>query len=261
MKFSYEPLETQNFWEIPISEKWVPVTVESPDVITPEDREDMLFRMDNVFTWFGLGNDHDFEAELFKRAKVNEETREIPWETCMTEVFRVDLFSSSYVGGPSAFFNYRTGKVSGCFQIGKWPGSVKYAKDELEFVAKRYPRYRFFVTFFDYFYVGKKCECRPVCTLLVHNGKITQVKTRTSKEVSYTELTDYTYGSTGCKHKNFLDRYMWNRENWLTKLMIWVCLRLPRFSFREPDPTSCQEEQYFSKEEAYALAEKWVSKL
>ena len=42
MKFSYEPLETQNFWEIPISEKWVPVTVESPDVITPEDREDII---------------------------------------------------------------------------------------------------------------------------------------------------------------------------------------------------------------------------
>lgn len=264
MKFDYTPLEDQDFWNLPITDKWVPVTIESPDVITEEDRFDMLFRLDSTFRYFGSGNDHEFEFKLRELTGVDEDGENIPWEYYDTDVFAVELFSSAYVNGPHSFFNFRTGKVSGCFSIGKWPEKVGTSKEELEFIARHYPKYRFFVTFFDNIYNEEGCEVVPVCTLLVHNGSITRVKTRSVNETRYTELTDYTFGSTGCKHHSFIERYMENRDNRISDVLNWIYCHTPSFIFKYiigyNDPWNYQSEQYFSKEEAFELCRKWRSK-
>lgn len=230
MKFNETPVEG-DFWNIPLDLKWVPVTVESPDIITEEDRLDMLFRLDSAFT--EGGNDLEFNSRL---------KESLDWEYLKGEIFRVDLLSSACFYGPSAFFNFRTGRVQGCFEIGKFPESIQSVRQELEFISERYPKYRFFVTFFDNF--------KSICTLLIHNNTIKRVKTRTLKQVKYTELTDYTYGSSGCRHRSFLERYVTVRDNLLSKILMWIMLRVPDF---RKYPLDYSEEQYFSKREAFEL--------
>lgn len=264
MIFDETPLENQDFWDLPITDKWVPVAVESPDVITEEDRFDMLFSLDSVFRYWGSGNDKKFEDELKQITGVSEDGEVIPWDYCDTDVFKVQLFSSAYINGPHAFFNYRTGKVSGCFSIGKWPEKVGTSREELEFVARKWPKYKFFVTFFDNIYTDKTYECKPLCTLLIHNGSIQRVKTRTVNETRYTELSDYTYGSTGCRHHPFLLRYIDNRDNKISDVLSWIYLHVPGFIHRwligYNNPWEYQGEQYFSKEEAFELCKKWREK-
>lgn len=245
MKFSEEPLKDQNFFDIPLPLKWTPVTIESPDVITEEDRLDMLFRLDTVFQPYGGGNDREFNDRIRELSGFKDN----PWAYYGGGCFRVELFSSSYVYGPHSFFNFRNGKVSGCFSIGKFPQIVGGSLPEFEFIAKRYRKYRFFVTFFD--------DRKSICTLMIFDGKIQRVKTRTLKEVRYTEMTDYTYGSTGCNHRSFVERYVTNRDNLLSRVLSWVVLRLPDFGNSYDYYLECSEEKYFSDKEAFELCKKW----
>ena len=245
-KFDETVLDNQNWKDISFQGKWDPVIIESPYCISYYDTVSMIMRCDDLFSKsdYAGGNDHDWNKMLRDYAqlpdsfpswiKCNEdkdfwekarETQDAafdkfckewnrnPVDYSDSQVFTVELFSSAYYKGPHSFVNFATGKVGLMHNIGKWPGSVGNCAEELEWFAKTYPLYKFFITFCDSDYNEEKDEfyTKPLVTLMLWNGEIKVVPTRTRKEWGYVEKINHLKGSTCAKEPNILHRFVWSK--------------------------------------------------
>lgn len=247
-KFDETVLDNQNWKDVSIQGKWTPVIIESPYCIDYEDTVSMIMRCDDLFSKseYAGGNDHSWNKMLRDYAqlpdsfpswiKCNEDkdfwikAREIedaafdkvckewnrnPVDYSDSQVFAVELFSSPYYKGPHSFVNFATGKVGLMHNIGKWPESVGNCAEELEWFAKTYPLYKFFITFCDSVYNEEKDEfyTKPLITLMLWNGEIKVVPTRTRKEWGYVEKINHLKGSTCAKKPNVLREFVWSKTS------------------------------------------------
>lgn len=245
-KFDETMLENQNWKDIGIQGKWTPVVIESPYCIDYDDTISMIMRCDYLFSnsEYAGGNDRDWnkmlrsyarlpddfprwidyskDKEFWTKAnemqdaafdKVRKEWNRNPVDYSDLQVFAVNLFSSAYYKGPYSFVNFATGQVGLMHNIGKWPGSIGNCAEELEWFAKTYPLYKFFVTFCDEDYNEDKDEfyIKPLVTLMLWNGEIKVVTTRTRKEWGYVENINQFKGSTCAKRPSALHRFVWNK--------------------------------------------------
>ena len=245
-KFDETVLDNQNWKDISFQGKWDPVIIESPDCISYDDTVSMIMRCDDLFSKsdYAGGNDHDWnkmlrdyarlpdsfpnwikcneDKDFWEKAretqdaafdKVCKEWNRNPVDYSDAQVFAVELFSSAYYKGPHSFVNFATGKVGLMHNIGKWPGSVGNCAEELEWFAKTYPLYKFFITFCDSDYNEEKDEfyTKPLVTLMLWNGEIKVVPTRTRKEWGYVEKINHLKGSTCAKEPNILHRFVWSK--------------------------------------------------
>lgn len=253
-KFDETVLENQNWKNITIQGKWTPVIVESPYCIDYEDTVSMIMRCDNLFakSKYSGGNDHNWNKMLRDYAqlpddfprwiksyedkyfwtkaiemrdaafdKIRQEWNRNPADGSDAQVFAVNLFSSAYYKGPYSFINFATGQVGLMHNIGKFPDSVGNCAEELEWFAKTYPLYKFFVTFCDEDYDKEKEEfyIKPLVTLMLWNGEIKVVPTRTKKEWGYVEKINHLKGSTCAKMPNALHRFIWNKTSGIRRLI------------------------------------------
>lgn len=253
-KFDETVLENQNWKNITIQGKWTPVIVESPYCIDYEDTVSMIMRCDNLFakSKYSGGNDHNWNKMLRDYAqlpddfprwiksdedkyfwtkaiemrdaafdKVRQEWNRNPADSSDMQVFAVNLFSSAYYKGPYSFINFATGQVGLMKNIGKFPDSVGNCAEELEWFAKTYPLYKFFVTFCDEDYDKEKDEfyIKPLVTLMLWNGEIKVVTTRTKKEWGYVEKINHLKGSTCAKMPNALYRFVWSKTSGIRRLI------------------------------------------
>lgn len=240
-KFDETLLENQNWKEIGISGKWAPVVIESPYRITYEDTVSMIMRNDYLFSYseYSGGNDRYWNCMLRDYARLpqrvphwvrisnepNEEEKEFwtkahylydeeykkickswnrnPAGDLDSQVFSVNLFSSAYIGGPYSFVNFSTGEVGLIHNLGKYPSSVGNCAEELEWFAKTYPNYKFFVTFCD-----DECNYTPLVTLMLWNGEIKVVTTRTKEDWEYVAKINHLKGST-CAKNSILREKFW----------------------------------------------------
>ena len=236
-KFDESPaigVEEPNAWEhYAINGKWTPVIIESPDFISYKDTVEMIMRIDEMFDPYNpyQGNDQDWRDFCRNYCNVPAElpnwyTDKHPWNSkerealeaerdeacdkfnekwgrighvCDGTVFEIDLFASSYIGGPSSFVNFKTGRVGLIHNIGKWPGTVGSCKEELEWIAKNWPNYKFFVTFCDDECYGHEQDTTTICTLMLYNGKITEVMPRKYEDWKYVYKINQLEGSTCAK--------------------------------------------------------------
>ena len=227
MKFN-ETLEDIDFKNIRFTEKYVTVYIESPDIISYDDTLSIIMRNDEMFTDFSVGNDDDFRDFCRKAAEMPEklpdwlrnrtprsyyEILEKQYEKELEAfnnswnrnpygvwgVFSCSLFCSAWCNGPRCFVNYSTGKVEGYNTIGKWPESLSECVEELEWFARLYPQYKFFLTFED---------AEIVCTLMLFNGEIRPVKTRTREQVQHCLTADNLKGSTCAERPGFIERFL-----------------------------------------------------
>lgn len=258
-KFDETVLDNQNWKDVSIQGKWTPVVIESSDCIDYGDTVSMIMRCDDLFSKsdYAGGNDHNWNKMLRDYArlpdsfpnwidyskdkkfwtkanemqdaafdKVCKEWNRNPVDYSDAQVFAVELFSSPYYKGPHSFVNFATGKVGLIHNIGKWPGSVGNCADELEWFAKTYPSYKFFITFCDSDYNKEKDEFynKPLITLMLWNGEIKVVPTRTRKEWGYVEKINHLKGSTCAKEPNILHRFVWDKTN-LWKIITALSIR------------------------------------
>lgn len=79
------------------------------------------------------------------------------------DVFSVDLFSSCYIGGPTAWFDWNTGKIGSVGTIGKWPENLTSVKSQLEDFAQRYKDIPVTVSFYE-------DDLKPITAVLIQNG-------------------------------------------------------------------------------------------
>lgn len=254
IKFDETVLENQNWKNITIQGKWTPVIVESPYCIDYEDTVSMIMRCDALFakSKYSGGNDHNWNKMLRDYAqlpddfprwiksdedkyfwtkaiemrdaafdKVRQEWNRNPADSSDMQVFAVNLFSSAYYKGPYSFVNFATGQVGLMKNIGKFPDSVGNCAEELEWFAKTYPLYKFFVTFCDEDYDKEKEEfyIKPLVTLMLWNGEIKVVTTRTKKEWGYVEKINHLKGSTCAKMPNALYRFVWSKTSGIRRLI------------------------------------------
>lgn len=233
-RFNYTKHNEPNWKDINISGKWAPVIIESPYFISYEDTVSMIMRCDGVFTGFG-GNDRSWNKLLRDYAGVPEKTPnwisydyycnsglkdlyeqqiiskfEKEWNiNTNRDIFNINLFSSAYIDGPYSFVNYKTGKVGLIHNVGKWPDNIGNFAEELEWFANTYPLYPFFITFCD----DDRTE-NPICTLLLYEGKIKRVITRTKKDWNYVKKINHLEGATSKnKMKNKLHKFIWRDTN------------------------------------------------
>lgn len=253
-KFDETVLENQSWKDITIQGKWTPVIVESPYCIDYEDTVSMIMRCDNLFakSKYSGGNDRNWNKMLRDYAqlpddfprwiksdedkyfwtkaiemqdatfdKIRQEWNRNPADSSDMQVFAVNLFSSAYYKGPYSFVNFATGQVGLINNIGKFPGSVGNCAEELEWFAKTYPLYKFFVTFCDEDYDKEKEEfyIKPLVTLMLWNGEIKVVPTRTKKEWGYVEKINNLKGSTCAKIPNTLHRFVWSKTSGIRRLI------------------------------------------
>lgn len=239
-KFDESPaigVEEPNAWEhYAINGKWTPVIIESPDLISYKDTVEMIMRIDEMFDPYNpyQGNDQDWRDFCRSYCNVPVElpdwyTKKHPWGSeerkaleaehdeacdkfnekwgrighiCDGTVFEIDLFASSYIGGPSSFVNFKTGRVGLVHNIGKWPGCVGNSKEELEWITKTWPQYKFFVTFCDDECYGHEKDTTTICTLMLYNGKITEVMPRKYEDWKYVYKINQLEGSTCAKRSH-----------------------------------------------------------
>ena len=241
--FDETVLENQNWKGIEISGKWAPVVIESPDIINYDDTVSMIMRCEYLFgsSEYSGGNDHDWNHMLRTMAglpskfpnwiKYNDDNKDFwfkvrdkrdeaykefckKWNTNPAissdlQIFSVNLFSSSYIGGPFSFVNYSTGKVGLIHNIGKWPNKVDVCEEELNWFAKTYPNYKFFVTF-----CNSEDDYAALVTLMIYNGEIKVVTTRTREDWKYVFKINHLKGATSKNPlknplKNSIHRFVW----------------------------------------------------
>lgn len=182
------------------------------------------------------------------------------------DLFLVDLISSSYIDGPRAFFEPKTGDIGLLHNIGKWPRSIEYVADQVEIFAEENKEQDIVVTFFDEFYRDDICSVEPLATIRLHNGEITPIKTRTWKEVKYLEKVNYFKGS-----KNYHTKLYYKIRNFGFKL----CKNFGKFIEKNFHNSSIYNawvnehnyrimknpsEQYFTEKEIYNIIDNWWRK-
>lgn len=303
-KFDETVLENQNWKNITIQGKWTPVIVESPYCIDYEDTVSMIMRCDNLFakSKYSGGNDRNWNKMLRDYAqlpddfprwiksnedkyfwtkaiemqdaafdKVRQEWNRNPADGSDAQVFAVNLFSSAYYKGPYSFVNFATGQVGLINNIGKFPDSVGNCAEELEWFAKTYPLYKFFVTFCDEDYDKEKEEfyIKPLVTLMLWNGEIKVVTTRTKKEWGYVEKINHLKGSTCAKMPNALYRFVWSKTSGIRRLieLFWESEFAKKYFLnahneriiRHNDKISFEHdhEKYFDRAHAISVIDDW----
>lgn len=227
-KFNETVHENQNWKDIAISDKWALVVIESPDIIDYDDTVKMICQCDDIFCGYriGCGNDRHWNNMIWDTAGVPEDipswcdhTDSIsskheeaiekyrkrwnvnPSSFSDCNVFKVSLFSSYYTCGPLSFVNYKTGKVGLVHTIGKWCKNIGSVDEELEWFAKNYPQYKFFITFCN--------DENGNTTLMIYNGKIVRVVARTYKEFKYVYKINHLNGSTCAKAESIFKKFFW----------------------------------------------------
>jgi hypothetical protein len=307
-KFDESPaigVEEPNAWEnYHISGKWAPVVIESPYCITYKDTVEMIMRIDEMFDPYNpyQGNDQDWREFCRDYCNVPKEIPswvkdKYPWGTetfdklyedyheacdkfnekwgrighvCDGTVFEIDLFASSYIGGPSSFVNFKTGRVGLIHNIGKWPETVGSCKEELEWIAKNWPNYKFFVTFCDDECYGHEQDTTTICTLMLYNGKITEVMPRKYEDWKYVYKINQLEGST-CAKRSYIP--------WKIRRFIPSPWRIKRFFMEKIAQKhfvnlwneyvidhnysirSMDGEKYFDAKHAMAVMDDWLSVL
>lgn len=296
----------QNWKEITINDKWVPVVIESPDIIGWNDTVKMICQCDSMFSGYRVGgNDRVWNRTVWDEAGVPEEVPDwlyaddpvykgnmlAPAQLKLNEVrdkfvrkwntnpgicsdatvFQSELFSSAYIGGPFSFVNLKTGKVGLVHNIGKWCGKVGYIADELEWFAKNYPQYKFFVTFCDNDYTEDGVTQIELCTLMLYDGKITRVTTRTKKQFKYVYKINHLKGSTCAKKTPRLIRawrhFKWNYLPFNRSFRAWWCqVVLPKISTNLYNEwvidhnyslENCKNERYFDAKHMCAIIDEY----
>ena len=303
-KFDETVLDNQNWKDVSIQGKWTPVIIESPYCIDYEDTVSMIMRCDDLFSKseYAGGNDHSWNKMLRDYAqlpdsfpswiKCNEDkdfwikAREIqdaafdkvckewnrnPVDYSDSQVFAVELFSSAYYKGPHSFVNFATGKVGLMHNIGKWPESVGNCAEELEWFAKTYPLYKFFITFCDEDYDKEKDEfyTKPLITLMLWNGEIKVVPTRTRKEWGYVEKINHLKGSTCAKEPNILREFVWSKTSGIRRLIksFWESEFAKKYlhnarnerviRYNDRIAFGLDHEKYFDRAHAIAVIDDW----
>ena len=300
MKFDETLEKEQNWKEFKLTDKWTTVFVESPDTISHEDTVSMIMRNEAMFfRYSGSGNDDEFRnfcrdyvripkkipvwLESYLRDRRDNpgttealELLENTYESKLKEfrtkwnqnpnpgIFEVELFGSSYVGGPYSFVNYKTNKVGKVESIGKWVESLEECEEELLWFAKTYPQYKFFVTFMTsedgYGYENH----HNAFTLRLFNGKVEVVKTRTEKETEYLYKINHLKGSTCAKKLSWITDVLYRLRyyrlrNFVVSLSDKILnkeeeneyIRMERF-FEHRD------EKYFDKAHARMIMDEWL---
>ena len=234
MYFNDTPLDDQNWEDFRLTDKYTHCVIESPDLIDYDDCVSMIMRNELMFGELGSGNDSDYRKwcrehagypaefprwfintldpeskETFNTLLDNkiEEFNEKWNRNPSLDIFTVDLFASQRYSGPSSFVNLKSGKVGNVTAIGKWDETIGESKEEILWFAKTYPQYKFFLTFKvsdDGFGKNRK----NAYTLMLFNGKVTVVKTRTNKETDYVYRINHYYGSTLAKRPGFITRFI-----------------------------------------------------
>ena len=298
MKFNETLEKEQNWKEFKLTDKWTTVFVESPDTISHEDTVSMIMRNEPMSYW-RCGNDEEFRnfcrdyVRLPKKIPVwlemslkdnpdnadNSEVLEFlentyesklkefrtKWnQNPNTDIFEVELFGSSFVGGPFSFVNYKTNKVGLVHNIGKWVESLEECEEELLWFAKTYPQYKFFVTFMTsedgYGYENH----HNAFTLRLFGGKVEVVKTRTEKETKYLYKINHLKGSTCAKKLSWITDVLYRLRyyrlrNFVVSLFDKILnkeeeneyIRMERF-FEHRD------EKYFDKAHARMIMDEWL---
>ena len=298
MKFD-ETLEKEQKWkEFKLTDKWTTVFVESPDTISHEDTVSMIMRNESMFYW-GSGNDEEFRnfcrdyvhfpkkipdwlemslkddpdnpgnSEVLEFLENTYESKLKEFRTKWNQnpnpdIFEVELFGSSFVGGPFSFVNYKTNKVGKVQSIGKWVESLEECEEELLWFAKTYPQYKFFVTFMTsedgYGYENH----HNAFTLRLFGGKVEVVKTRTEKETKYLYKINHLKGSTCAKKLSWITDVLYRLRyyrlrNFVVSLFDKILnkeeeneyIRMERF-FEHRD------EKYFDKAHARMVMDEWL---
>ena len=300
MKFD-ETLEKEQKWkEFKLTDKWTTVFIESPDTISHEDTVSMIMRNEDMFLGHsGSGNDEEFRnfcrdyVRMPKEIPVwiqsflrdnrgdpgNSEVLELlenTYESKLKEfrtkwnqnpnadIFRVELFGSSYVGGPYSFVNYKTNKVGLVQSIGKWAESLEECEEELLWFAKTYPQYKFFVTFMTsedgYGYDNP----HNAFTLRLFNGKVEVVKTRTEKETKYLYKINHLKGSTCAKKLSWITDVLYRLRYY--RLRNFVVSLFDKILNKEDENEyirmetffECRDEKYFDKAHARMVMDEWL---
>ena len=294
-----ETLHSDQDWQhITISGKWTPVIIESNNVVSYKDTISMIMRIDPMFDphYPYAGNDSDWRNFCREYTHVPEE---IPfwirnyheWTDDVNKewgrnfglsdstIFDINLFSSSYIGGPYSFVNYKTGKVGLIKNIGKWPESVGGSEEELKWFTETYPQYKFFVTFCDNECWGEEKNTKALCTLMLYNGEIKRVTTRQYKDWKYCYNINHLKGST-CAKNSVLKRLIWDKTNlWkitsrlpkLRDIRRWFCENIAKDRFiniwnnyvmdHNYRIMNMDHEKYFDKKHAMAIMDEWLDSL
>lgn len=307
-KFDESPaigVEEPNAWEnYHISGKWTPVIIESPDIISYKDTVEMIMRIDEMFDPYNpyQGNDQDWRNFCRDYCNVPTElpdwyTKKHPWDSeerkaleaehdeacdkfnekwgrighiCDGTVFGIELFASSYIGGPFSFVNFKTGRVGLIHNIGKWPECVGNSKEELEWITKNWPQYKFFVTFCDDECYGHEKDTTTICTLMLYNGKITEVMSRKYEDWKYVYKINQLEGSTCAKKSHIpwkirrlipspwkIKRFFMEKIAQKHFVSLWNEYVIDHnYSIRSMDG-----EKYFDAKHAMAVMDDWLSVL
>jgi hypothetical protein len=291
-----------NAWEqYVINGKWTPVIIESPYCITYKDTVEMIMRIDGMFDPYNpyQGNDSNWRDFCRNYCNVPKEIPnwvkdKYPWgtetfdklykdykEACDnfnkkwgriasvsdSTVFEIDLFASSYIGGPQSFVNFKTGRVGLIHNIGKYPGTVGSCKEELEWITKNWPYYKFFVTFCDDECYGHEKDTTTICTLMLYNGEISEVMPRNYKDWKYVYKINHLDGST-CAKKSHI--------SWKIRRFITFPWRIKRFFMEkiakkyfvnlwneyviDHNYSICEldNEKYFDRKHAMSIMDDWL---
>jgi len=221
---------------IKIDNKWTGVVVESPDIISEEDRLNLLMQCDDALSGYRFaGNDVGYNEAIWYYADIpekipkyftySEENSKLyfnkidefrkKWKCSPIggdgKIFAVYLLSSCYISIFS-FFNFRTGKVGLVKDIGKWL-SIEETLEELEWFRDNYPQYKMFITFCNNScFCGKDCE--PLVTIMIYNGKIKAVPTRTFKDFKYCYKINQLKCSTCAKKSIIFKPFDYSNEHY-----------------------------------------------
>lgn len=224
-KFDETLLENQDWknFKLDGATKYAPCFIESPDIVSKDDRITMIVRNEKVFYPGGHGGNCDHFNNFcwsligvpknpwysLNRIKVLEELEQCKktfldaadtWyeEKCKeymekyginpyNAVFESYLICSHYFSPDS--FIHEDGRISMYHNIGlKWT-EMDDISDEIEWFAKMYPRYKVFVTLCSHHYDSK--EPTPLITLMLFNGEVKVVTTRTIDQMRYVLKLSY----------------------------------------------------------------------
>ena len=232
MKFDETDIEKS--WKLlKLTDKYTTVIIESPDVIAVEDRISMIMRCEDMFTSrYGSGNDTEFADWCLKLVgyprqlprwadealSEHPDIRDEVWNVYEKEIekfeknwnmnpepdiFEVNLLGSCY-GEPKSFVNLETGKVGNVKKIGKYCESIYEFENEIEWFAKTYPQYKFFLTF-KTSDDGYGENAHNTHTLMIYNNTVKVVTTRTDEETKYVYSINHFKGSTCARRYNIID--------------------------------------------------------
>lgn len=226
-KFDETLLEDQDWknFKLDGATKYAPVFIESPDIVRKDDIITMIVRNEEVFYPGHHGGNCDHfnnfcwsligvpESPWYSinRIKVPEELKQCKktildladeqYEKKCKEyfekyginpygsVFESYLICSCYMSPDS--FIHENGRIAMFNTICiKWP-EMEDISDEIEWFAKMYPQYKVFVTLCSHSFNEEDNIPKPLFTLMLFNGDVKVVTTRTIDQMRYVLKLSY----------------------------------------------------------------------